>query len=114
MTRGGWGAGLALALTACGPLFQASLNGVPLTGAPASQAPASQAPSAPTAAPERVTPEQVAVRQQAGEAFVVVDVRSAAAYTQEHIEGAVHAAWADISQGRASLPRDKTLLLYCT
>ncbi|MEB3329603.1 MAG: rhodanese-like domain-containing protein [Candidatus Sericytochromatia bacterium] len=99
-------AAVALLLGAC----QATVTGAP----PAGQA--SVGPEASPAAfvPERLTPEQVTARRQAGEAFVVVDVRSAEAYAVEHVEGAVHAAWADIAAGRASLPKDQPLLLYCT
>jgi hypothetical protein len=103
-------AAAALLLGAC----QATLNVTPPAGAPAGQASAGPGASPAAFAPERLTPEQVADRQKAGESFVLVDVRSADAYAREHAAGAVHAAWADITAGRASLPKDQPLLLYCT
>lgn len=63
---------------------------------------------------ERITPEAFRARQQAGETFVIVDVRSAASYAGEHIEGAVNAPWGDIQAGKFTLPKDQPLLLYCT
>lgn len=64
--------------------------------------------------PTRIAPNVIADRIKQGEAFLPVDVRSADAFLTEHIEGAVHAPYADILAGKAALPKDRTLLLYCT
>ncbi|MEB3198370.1 MAG: rhodanese-like domain-containing protein [Candidatus Sericytochromatia bacterium] len=105
-----WAAGLGfLGLLGC----QASL---PVAGNPAPVSSASVQPGTGPAvtAPGRVTPEQAKARLNAGENILVVDVRNAASYAAEHIEGAVNATWADIKEGKAQLPKDRTLLLYCT
>ncbi|MEB3283848.1 MAG: rhodanese-like domain-containing protein [Candidatus Sericytochromatia bacterium] len=106
-------------------LRQASLGLLAVAVSVGCQATPSALPSAateptPAAAPvtnepyQRATPKDLRDRQAAGENVVIVDVRSAASYAAEHIEGAVSAPWADIQAGTASLPKDKLLFLYCT
>jgi hypothetical protein len=83
--------------------------------APAPEAtPVAEAPPAPIQPFERIGPEAFRTRQLAGEKFVIVDVRSAAAFAGEHMEGAVSAPFGEIQAGKASLPKDEPLLLYCT
>ncbi|MFP5502631.1 MAG: rhodanese-like domain-containing protein [Candidatus Sericytochromatia bacterium] len=78
----------------------------------------SEAPDAEPASPRyeapRLTPQEVKARMDAGEDIVVVDVRGASFYAAGHIEGAISAPWATLSEGHAQLPKDKLLLLYCT
>jgi rhodanese-related sulfurtransferase len=45
--------------------------------------------------------------------FHIVDVRDAAQFAKAHVPGAVNIEWRQVFAQRASLPRDKTLLLYC-
>lgn len=86
-----------------------------------SAAPVAPVASTPAAAPApvaydapRITPEEFAKRQQAGESFVIVDVRGADAYKVSHIEGAVSHPWGTLQQADPGFPRDKYILLYCT
>ena len=43
----------------------------------------------------------------------IVDVRDAAQFAKAHVPGAVNLEWRQVFAMRASLPRDKTILLYC-
>jgi rhodanese-related sulfurtransferase len=45
---------------------------------------------------------------------LVVDTRSAQAYAQEHIYGAVNVPGSALRTSARGLPRDKTLVFYCT
>lgn len=45
--------------------------------------------------------------------FVVIDTRDAAQYNKEHIPGAIHIDWRQVLAQRASIPRDKPVLVYC-
>jgi rhodanese-related sulfurtransferase len=45
--------------------------------------------------------------------FHIVDVRDAAQFAKAHVPGAVNIEWRQVFAQRASLPRDKTPLLYC-
>lgn len=117
MTKTSWMAALvACALSGCqapGPAVVKEAGG---TSAPApivSEAPAA-APTSPRYEAPRVTPQEAKARMDAGEEIVLVDVRGASYYAAGHIEGAVSAPWATLSEGHAQLPKDKPLLLYCT
>ncbi len=63
----------------------------------------------------RVSVEDAAAAVQSGEA-IVVDVRSAQAYQQSHIPGAVSLPLFDIEQnpGGVNLEKDKWIITYCT
>jgi rhodanese-related sulfurtransferase len=43
----------------------------------------------------------------------VLDVRDASQFAKEHIPGAVNIEWRQVFAQRATLPRDKTILVYC-
>jgi rhodanese-related sulfurtransferase len=58
----------------------------------------------------RVAPAAVAERKD----VVFVDTRSRAAYDQEHIAGAVSVPNSALDRSAQGLPKDKTLVLYCT
>jgi rhodanese-related sulfurtransferase len=45
--------------------------------------------------------------------FHVLDVRDAGLFAKEHVPGAVNIEWRQVFARRASLPRDKTILIYC-
>ena len=92
---------------------QATTPSTPVDAAPVASASPSASPSTAYHAP-RITPEDVFERQQGGESFLVVDVRSAASYQLSHIEGAVNHPWGSIQQADPGFPRDKFILLYCT
>ena len=115
MTKQSWIAALAAcALSGCqapGPAVVESTGGSP---APiVSEAPVA-APTAPRYEAPRVTPQEAKARMDAGEEIVLVDVRGASYYAAGHIEGAISAPWATLTEGHAQLPKDKLLLLYCT
>ena len=102
---------MALSLAACAEFPTTSVS--PQAGAPSPAA--SVAPAAPVASvAPRVTSREARARIEAGEAMVIVDVRSAAAFQAEHIEGAVNIPLSALKDRYAELPKDKTILLYCT
>lgn len=43
----------------------------------------------------------------------VIDVRDADQFSKEHIPGAVNIEWRKVFAGRAQLPKDKTIVVYC-
>jgi Rhodanese-like domain len=45
---------------------------------------------------------------------IVVDVRSPESYKQAHIKGALSIPEAEIASRKDELPRDKTIVLYCS
>jgi hypothetical protein len=98
---------IVLAVVGCQP-------GVAVTP-PASDASASPSPSPSVAydAP-RATPVEVQTRLQAGESFLVVDVRAKVSYDAGHIKDAVNHPWANLKLADPGFPRDKFILLYCT
>ncbi len=52
--------------------------------------------------------------QKAGEQIVVVDVRSAEAWAQGRVPGAVHLPYREIpSRASAEIPADSTVVVYC-
>lgn len=45
--------------------------------------------------------------------YVIVDLRAAADYDKEHVKGAVNIPLANLKEKLGTLPKDKTLVLYC-
>ena len=45
--------------------------------------------------------------------FYVIDARDKAQYDKEHIPGAINLEWRQALEKRASIPRDKSVLIYC-
>jgi rhodanese-related sulfurtransferase len=61
-----------------------------------------------------VSPEQLKRWIEGGDhSILVVDTQPQKAYEKGHIQGAVNFPWAMDLQSPGSLPRDKTLILYC-
>lgn len=58
-----------------------------------------------------ILPEQIPAEDY--RKFHVLDVRDAGQFAKEHIPGAVNIEWRQAFAQRASLPRDKTILVYC-
>ncbi|MBT9490651.1 MAG: rhodanese-like domain-containing protein [Rubrivivax sp.] len=58
-----------------------------------------------------ILPEQIPAEDY--KRFHVLDVRDAAQFAKEHVPGAVNIEWRQVFARRASLPRDKTILVYC-
>jgi rhodanese-related sulfurtransferase len=70
--------------------------------------------SAPVWGIECVTPEELKSLMDSGApGFLVVDVQPNAAYSMGHILGAVNFPWTMELKSPGTLPRDKTLILYC-
>ena len=47
-------------------------------------------------------------------AAVIVDVRDATAYKQEHIKGALHIPIGDVAANEDKLPKNKKIIVYCS
>lgn len=60
-----------------------------------------------------VSRAELRARRAAGEAVVVVDVRSAEEFAAGHIEGAIHVPVADIEADPTRLPLDRPLVTVC-
>ena len=45
--------------------------------------------------------------------FYVIDARDKEQYDKEHIPGAVNLEWRQTLEKRASIPKDKSVLIYC-
>ncbi|MDP2316271.1 MAG: rhodanese-like domain-containing protein [Pseudomonadota bacterium] len=60
-----------------------------------------------------VSPAELRARRAAGEAVVVVDVRSVEEFAAGHIEGAVHVPVADIEADPTRLPLDRPIVCAC-
>jgi len=98
-----------LALTACNSRDGSAArtgNGTASTSAPA-------APTTPNDGVRRVTTAEVRDAMEKGTA-VVVDVRSAEAYKLGHIKGSLSIPEPEIVSRKDELPRDKTIILYCS
>lgn len=61
----------------------------------------------------RITPANLQ-RQMAGGSVLVIDVRDADAYMAGHIPGAIHIPLSRVFGETPYLPRDKTIVTYCT
>ena len=60
-----------------------------------------------------VSRAELRARRAAGEAVVVVDVRSAEEFAAGHIEGAIHVPVADIEADPTRLPLDRPIVTAC-
>jgi 3-mercaptopyruvate sulfurtransferase SseA len=63
--------------------------------------------------PRRVTPDELKKMLDAGKA-VVYDTRAKGAYDAEHIKGALSMPSGEVADRAGELPKDKTLVFYCT
>ena len=90
-------------------------------GANASAAGAKSSASAPPAGTtevhadgvRRVTPAELQAMLEGGRA-VVYDTRAKMAYDAEHIKGALSLPHEEVASRAGELPKDKTLVFYCT
>ncbi|HET9227145.1 MAG TPA: rhodanese-like domain-containing protein [Thermoanaerobaculia bacterium] len=78
-----------------------------------------QAPPAPPAAQDtvasvpRISAADAKKAVDAGKA-ILVDVRGAVAYQEEHAKGAIHMPTYEIATRMSELPKDKQIITYCT
>ena len=61
----------------------------------------------------RVGPDELQKMVEAGR-VVIYDTRAKASYDQEHIKGALSMPSNEVEARAGELPRDKTLVFYCT
>ena len=61
----------------------------------------------------RVTPTQLQAMLADGRT-VIYDTRSKMAYDAEHIKGALSMPYEEVANRAGELPKDKTLVFYCT
>lgn len=58
-----------------------------------------------------ILPEQIPAEDY--KKFYVLDVRDPAQFAKDHIPGAANIEWRQVFARRASMPKDKTILVYC-
>jgi len=58
-----------------------------------------------------ISPEQIP--KDDWKRFHVIDARDKAQFDKEHIPGAVNLEWRQVLEKRASIPKDKSVLIYC-
>ena len=86
-------------------------NAAPAATPPASPAP-SETPVPPDDAP-RITLEEAKKAFDEGKAFII-DARAEEAYKAEHIKGAVNIRHDNLDAMLKQIPRDKTIIVYCS
>jgi len=79
---------------------------------PAEAGRAAEAPAAPFASVPRMKVEEAAAASKAGRALLV-DVRPAEAFQEEHVEGAVSLPEEEVAGRGGELPKDKLIIVYC-
>ena len=83
------------------------------TGSTAAKPSPSVVAQAPAEDARRVTPDELKKMLDAGKA-VVYDTRAKGAYDAEHIKGALSMPSNEVADRAGELPKDKTLVFYCT
>ncbi|MGB9180540.1 MAG: rhodanese-like domain-containing protein [Pyrinomonadaceae bacterium] len=94
-----------LVLAGCNSADHANTN--------ASSLPAQTAQNTPGDPARRITPVEAKEALDKGEA-IVVDVRSEASYEAAHVKGAILIPTTEILSHLDKLPRDKTIITYCS
>jgi 3-mercaptopyruvate sulfurtransferase SseA len=74
---------------------------------------AKTAPATPADGARRIDPAELQQMLEGGRA-VVYDTRARASYEQEHIKGALSLPHEEVAARAGELPKDKTLVFYCT
>jgi type IV pilus biogenesis protein CpaD/CtpE len=124
MTRRFLPAAAPLALAAAAALFGAckatDTAGNTSAATTTAPAPAKAAKSAPTGTTQvdadgarRVTAAELQKMVEGGR-VAIYDTRAKAVYEQEHIKGALSMPSGEVGDRAGELPRDKTLVFYCT
>jgi predicted sulfurtransferase len=62
----------------------------------------------------RITPQEVKARLDSGEQVLFVDTRSGGEWAEAHIPNALSIPYGEIEARHGELPKDKTIVLYCT
>lgn len=99
---------LTLGLASCGTgLSNALTQGAGLAAA-------GQAAAALQDGVARITASELQTLQAKGEKVVIVDVRNAASFESSHVQGAVNVLGDAVASNQAKLPKDSTIVTYCT
>ena len=110
-------AAAAALLGACKATDTAGNVSASVTGSKAGEKPSVTAPTGTTEVHadgiRRVGPGELKEMLEAGVA-VVYDTRAKMAYDAEHITGALSMPYEEVSKRAGELPKDKTLVFYCT
>ena len=93
------------------PLAALLLGGAQQTPPPAAAPAPPQGETVATA--PRISAADAKKAVAAGKA-VLVDVRGAVAYQEEHAKGAIHMPTFEIAARMSELPKDKQIITYCT
>jgi 3-mercaptopyruvate sulfurtransferase SseA len=107
-----------IAVVACARPSQPTDNTVASAANAATTAtlPAAPAPSetpTPTDDAPRITPEEAKKAFDEGKAFII-DARAEEAFKVEHIKGAVNIRHDNLDAMLKEIPRDKTVIVYCS
>jgi 3-mercaptopyruvate sulfurtransferase SseA len=89
----------------------ASVNAEPAATLPTTPAPT--ATPVPADDAPRITVEEAKKAFDEGKAYIV-DARAEEAYKQEHIKGAVNIRHDNLDAMLKQIPRDKTIIVYCS
>ena len=97
------------------PLAGTAMGGTqtPSTAPKTPTAQAAPAPANPVAEAPRISVADAKKAVDAGKA-VLVDVRSAMSFQQEHPKGAISMPTHEIAKRMSELPKDKQIITYCT
>jgi 3-mercaptopyruvate sulfurtransferase SseA len=107
---------LLIALTislACAKQADNTVAGVQTTAATPTPSPRASSTPTPSEDAPRITLEEAKKAFDDGKAFIV-DARAAEAYDQEHIKGAVNIRQDTLDAHLKELPKDKTIIVYCS
>lgn len=96
---------LATALTGCNS-NETRASGATPTGKPAQ-------PAAPVDDIKRISIDEARAAFDSGRA-VIIDVRTEGAFKAGHIKGATLITYNDVAARAGELPKDKTIILYCS
>ena len=62
----------------------------------------------------RITPEELKARLDEGEEIVIVDSRALKPYNVRHIPGAISMPLDEVEERADELPKNRTIVFYCT
>jgi hypothetical protein len=100
----------------CGLLAAVLVHGIPSVAVATTPRPAPAATTFTTqvlAEPPNISTDELHKRLRTASDLYLIDVRSKEAHEQEHLPGAHSLPYSQLDTGQASLPRNRTLVLYC-
>jgi hypothetical protein len=100
----------------CGLLAAVLVHGIPSVAVAITPRPAPAATTLTTqvlAEPPTISTDALNKRLRTASDLYLIDVRSKEGFDQEHIPGAHSLPFSQLDTGQASLPRNRTLVLYC-